>query len=95
MKSGSIRRFGIRAVILALTCSAANAAGLTPYAGHIDAGFVMRWMAHFEAKNPSAQQHDARLTHIAAQIASGRSKENEAFKRASVPPRAATKAPIR
>jgi hypothetical protein len=95
MKSGSIRRFGICAFTLALTCSAANAAGVTPYAGNIDTGFVMRWLAHFEAKNPSTQQHDAHLTHIAEQIASGRSREIEALKKVTVPPRAATRAPIR
>ncbi|MDQ7978015.1 hypothetical protein QYH69_12265 [Paraburkholderia sp. SARCC-3016] len=95
MKSGPIRRFSICALTVALTCSAANAAGVAAYAGNTDAGFVMRWLAHFEAKNPSTQQHDVHLTHIAEQIASGRSTEIEALKKVSVPPRAATKAPIR
>jgi hypothetical protein len=66
-----------------------------PYAGDIDAGFVAHLVADFEEKNRSAQDHDARLRHIAEQIANGRAKEIEAIKKVSVRPCEATKPPVR
>ena len=66
-----------------------------PYVGDIDAGFVAHLVAHFEARNRSAHDHDARLRHIAEQIADGRTNEIDAIKKVSVPPYEAAKAPVR
>jgi|ERR1700754_41046 hypothetical protein len=66
-----------------------------PYAGDIDAGFVAHLISYLETTDRSAQEHDARLRRIADQIENGRTKEIEAMKKVSVPPRNAAKAPVR
>lgn len=66
-----------------------------PYAGDIDPGFVAHLVAHLETTNRSTQEHDARLRRIADQIENGRTKEIEAMKKVSVPPRSAAKSPVR
>jgi hypothetical protein len=71
------------------------AIGSAPYVDDINAGFVSHLTAYIETGNRSAQDRDARLRHIAEQIADGRAKEIEGMKKVPVPPCKTAKAPIR